>query len=68
MNNTVKILFLNIQWFLNENNTDVLEKIWEQSIKDFIYNGYKEGSFEVEFKGEIDYLRWYIDFSKQETN
>lgn len=64
MSNETIILFHSIQWFLNENETNTFNESWKQSIKDFIYQGYKEGSFEVEFNDEIDYLRWYIDFSK----
>lgn len=64
MNNTSIILFHKIQWFLTENEANKLEDFWEQSIKKFIYNGFKEGEFEVEYKSETDSLRWFIDLSK----
>ena len=61
MNNEATILFHKVQWFLNENDTKVLDENWEQFIRDFIYQGYKEGSFEVEFNNETDLLIWRID-------
>lgn len=62
MNNETTILFHKVRWFLTNEDTNILLEEWKQSIKDFIYNGYREGEFAVEFNNESNSLRWLILF------
>ena len=45
MKNQARILFHTVSWYLSNNEIHILDEYWEQSIKDFIYQGYKQGSF-----------------------
>ena len=55
---TSKILFHNIQWFLREYNTSILNEFWEEEIKNKIVSGYIQGEFEIEIDNNLLFLRF----------
>ncbi|HLD30798.1 MAG TPA: hypothetical protein VJB41_01175 [Patescibacteria group bacterium] len=58
--NIQKISSNNIQWFLREKDTKILDEYWMSLIEKFIQEGYVEGEFEVEIENETDSLIWKI--------
>ena len=61
MNNTTKILFHNISWFLHNGNQKYIEESWEEEIKRFINDGYREGEFNIlNSNDKEDFLTWRI--------
>lgn len=64
-----KILFHEIDWFLDSRKEMELQEGWEQEIKDFIYDWVREWIFMVfyewkKWKEITDNLYWKINLSK----
>lgn len=61
MNNISKVLFHDISWFLENGDQKELYDSWEEDIKTFINEGYREGQFAVlDENDEEDFLTWRI--------